>query len=213
MQTSVYPQKLNHEEVIPLYKKLDPLSKENYRPVSLLPHLSKVFERIIYKQVNSCMEDKFAKCLTGFRKSHGTQHSLLNMLGKWKRVIDNGSYVPALFMDLSKASDTINHDLLSAKLRAYGFSTNDLYLMHSYLRNRKQKVQIKNKFSLERNKIAGVPQGSIDGPLLFNLFINDLVFFIQYSVLSNYADDNNLFITGKNKEDKKFTFIRLRDSE
>ena len=75
--------------------------------------------------------------------------------------------------------------------------------MHSYLKKRKQKVQINNKFSLERNVIAGVPRGSIDGPLLFNLFINDLVFFIQYSVLSNYADDNNLFVIGKNKEDIK----------
>ena len=75
--------------------------------------------------------------------------------------------------------------------------------MHSYLKNRKQKVQINKKFSLERNVIAGVAQGSIDGPLLFNLFINDLVFFIQYSVLSNYVDDNNLFVTGKNKEDIK----------
>ena len=75
--------------------------------------------------------------------------------------------------------------------------------MHSYLKNRKQKVQINNKFSLVRNVIAGVPQGSIDGPLLFNLFIDDLVFFIQYSVLSNYADVNNLFVTGKNKEDIK----------
>ena len=75
--------------------------------------------------------------------------------------------------------------------------------MHSSLKNRKQKVQINNKFSLERNVIAGVVQGSFDGPLLFNLFINDLVFFIQYSVLSNYADDNNLFVIRKNKEDIK----------
>ena len=78
--------------------------------------------------------------------------------------------------------------------------------MHSYLNNRKQQVQIKNKFSFESTVIAGVPQGAIDGPLLFNLFINDLVFFIQYCTLSNYADDNNLFSLGKNKDQVK-TFL------
>ena len=203
MQTSVLLQKIKQAEVIPLYKKPDPLNKENYRPVSLLPHLSKVFERIIYKQIKSYMGDKLTKCLTGFRKSHGTQHSLLTMLEKWKRGIDNGANVPALFMELSNAFDTINHDLMLAKLKAYGFSTNALNLIHSYLKNRNEKVQIHNKFSLERNVNAGVPQRSIDGPLLFNLFINDLVFFIQYSVLSSYADDNNLYVIGKNKEDIK----------
>ena len=80
--------------------------------------------------------------------------------------------------------------------------------MHSYLNNRKQQVQINNKFSSESTVIAGVPQGSIDGPLLFNLFINDLVFFIQYCSLSNYTDDNNLFSMGKN-EDQVKTFLSL----
>ena len=106
-------------------------------------------------------------------------------------------------MDLSKAFDTINHDLMLAKLKASGFSTNALNLIQSYLKNRKQKAQINNKFSLERNVITGVPQGSIDGPLLSNFFINDLVFFIQCSVLSNYADNNNLFVIEKNKENIK----------
>ena len=78
--------------------------------------------------------------------------------------------------------------------------------MHSYLNNRKQQVQINNKFSSESTVIAGVPQGYIDGPLLFNLFINDLVFFIQYCTLSNYANDNNLFSLGKNKDQVK-TFL------
>ena len=122
------------------------------------------------------MTDKLAHCLTGFRKSHGTQNSLVVMLEKGKRALDKGEYVSALFMDLSKAFDTINHDLLIAKLKAYKFSKKALKLMKSYLQNRKQKVQINNKFSSERNVIAGVLQGSIDGPLLFNLFMDDLVF-------------------------------------
>ena len=83
------------------------------------------------------MEEKFAKCLTVFRKSHGTQQSLLTMLEEWKRGSDNGSYVSALFMDLSKVFDTINHDLKLAKLKAYKFSTNVFNLMHSYLKKRK----------------------------------------------------------------------------
>ena len=123
-----------------------------------------------------------------------------------KKAVNNGEYVSALFLDLSKAFDTINQDLLLAKLKAYGFSPNALKLMHSYLNNIKQQVQVNKKFSSESTVIAGFPQGSIDGPLLFNLFINDLVFFIQYCTLSNYADDNNLFSMGKNKDQVK-TFL------
>ena len=152
------------------------------------------------------MEDRLSKYLTGFRKPHGTQHLLVTMLEKWKKAVANGEYVSALFLDLSKAFDTINHDILLAKLKAYGFSPNALKLMHSYLNNRKQQVQINNKFSSESTVIAGVPQGSIDGPLLFNLYVNDLVFFIQYCTLSNYAADNNLFSISKNKDQVK-TFL------
>ena len=83
------------------------------------------------------MKDKLSKCLTGFRKSHGTQHLLVTMLQKWQKVVDKGEYVSALFMDLSKAFDTINHDLLLAKLKAYGFSLNAVELMGSYLNKQK----------------------------------------------------------------------------
>ena len=107
-------------------------------------------------------------------------------------------------MDLSKAFDTINHDLLIANLKAYGFSKEALNLMRSYLKNRKQKVQINNKFNSERDVIAGLPQGSIGGPLLFNWFINDLAFFTEQCTLSNYADENNLSISGEDKELIKF---------
>ena len=115
LRENTFPEKPKRSEVIPSYKKLDPLKKENYRPVSLLPHLSKVFEKIIYKEINTYMEDKLSKHLTGFRKPHGTQHLLVTMLEKWKKAVDNEEYASLLFLDLSKVFDTINHDLLLAK--------------------------------------------------------------------------------------------------
>ena len=147
--------------------------------MSLLPHVSNVFERIIHKQITNYMTDKLGHSITGFRKSHGTQNSLVPMLEKLKRGLDKGEYVSALFMDLSKAFDTTSHDLLIAKLKAYGFSKEALTLMKNYLKNQKQKVQINIKFSSERDVIAEVPQDSTDGPLLYNLFINGLIFFIE----------------------------------
>ena len=91
----VFPEELKRSKVVPLYKKLDPIKKENYRSVSLLPHVSKVFERIIYKQINTYMEDKLSKYLTGFRKSHGTQHLLVTILEKWKKqLIKKNMFLP-----------------------------------------------------------------------------------------------------------------------
>ena len=97
------------------------------------------------------------------------------MLEKWKSALNKREIICAVFMDFSKAFDTINHDLLLAKLKAYGFSINALDLMYSYLKNRKPSVQISNSLSSMKKAHAGVPQSSIDGPLLFNLFINDFV--------------------------------------
>ena len=139
LKESTFPDELKQSEVIPVYKKLDPLQKENYRPVSLLPHISKVFERVIYNQINSFMENKISKCVTGFRKSHGTQHSLIVMLEKWKKALDKEENMSAIFMDLSKAFDSINHDLLLAKLKGYGFSKQALSFMCSYLKKQATK--------------------------------------------------------------------------
>ena len=126
------------------------------------------------------MKEKLSKYLTGFRKSHGTQHLLVTMFEKWKKAVDKGECVSALFLDLSKAFDTINHDLLLTKLKVYKFSLNAQKLMLSYLSNRKKQIQINNKFSSESTEIARVPQGSIEEPLIFNLYMNNLVYFIQY---------------------------------
>ena len=117
-----FPDELKLSEVIPLYKKLDPFKKENYIPVSLLPQVSKVFERIIYKQIMSYVTNLFSDYITGFQKSHGSQHCLVKMLENWKSALDKSESVCTIFMGLSKAFDTINHELLLAKLKTYGFS-------------------------------------------------------------------------------------------
>ena len=153
------------------------------------------------------MKDKISNYVTRFQKSHGTQHSFVIMLGRWEQAIDKGEDIFVMYMDLPEAFDSINHDLLLAKLRAYGFSTSALILLYSYLKNRKQKVVINNKTSSSEVVIAGVPQGSIDGPLLFSLLMNDLILFLYTTVLSNYADDNNLYAIGNDKDETKRAFV------
>ena len=155
--------------------KKDDLDKENYRPISVLPHVSKIFERIMYHQVNDYMKDKLSEQLTGFRKNHSTQQCLSCMLEIWKNVLVKGGYIWAVFMDLSKAFYTLNHDLLIAKLGAYGFETDALGYKKSYLTNRKQRVRVNKNFS-EWERIT---TDSILGPLLFNIFLNDLLFSFQ----------------------------------
>ena len=121
-----FPEELKLAEVNPIFKKKYDLDEVNYRPVNVLPHDSKVFERIMYRQINDHMKDKLSKQLTGFRKTLSTQHCLSCILEIWKKVLDKGGYICAIFMDLSKAFDALNHDLLLAKLGAYGLETDAL---------------------------------------------------------------------------------------
>ena len=114
LKEGVFPDDLKLADITPIFKKEDSLNKENYRPISILSHLSKVFERILYKQIDSFMKNKFSPYLCGFRKNHNAQYSLLKMIENWKKQLDNGEKVGAIFMDLSKAFDTINHSLLLA---------------------------------------------------------------------------------------------------
>ena len=118
LANNIFPNKLKLSDVIPIHKKTDALKKENYRPISLLSHVSKIQERVIYDQINGFMEPKFSRFLTGFRK----QVSLLKMIEHWKYLVDNGFYIGAIFMDLSKDFDTLNYSLLLAKLSEYRFS-------------------------------------------------------------------------------------------
>ena len=163
--------------------------------------MSNVFERLLHKQIETFMSNKLklSNKLSGFLKNYNTQYCLTYMLEKWKNTLDKGEHVGAVFMDLSKAFDTINHDLLIAKLEAYGFSNNALLFMLSYLQNRSQKVSINSSFSTWEEIIAGIPQGSILGSLLFNIFLNDIFYFENRSFLSNYADGNVLYAFGSNQ--------------
>jgi hypothetical protein len=139
------------------------------------------------------MESKFSPFLTGFRKNNSTQQALLKLIESWKTFLNKGFLVGTLIMDLSKAFDTLNHDLLIAKLSAYGFDKNSIIFIKSYLTGRQQRCKINNIFSAWLAIKTGVPQGSILGPLFFNIFINDLFFSIDKCNICNYADDNTLY--------------------
>ena len=159
--------------------------------------MSKVFERILYKQIDTFMTTKFSPYLCGFRKNNSAQYSLSKMIETWKKHLDKGEKIGVILMDLSNAFDTINHGLLLAKLDAYGFSRMCLKLMQNYLCNRQQRIPINGSFSDWTEVITAVPQGSILGQLPFNIFLNDIFMFISKCNLCNYTDDSTLYSTGK----------------
>ena len=195
-----FPDKLKLADVIPSYKKGVRTNKLNYRPVSLLPVVSKIYERLLYYQLDNYFDNKLSKFQCGFRKGYSAQNCLVVMLEKCKKSIDQKGSSGALFTDLSKAFDSIAHDLLIAKLGAYGVDIYSLKIINSYLTNRYQRVKINSQSSRWSEISCGVPQGSVLGPLLFNIYLCDLFLFKTDSIIANYADDNTPYITAKDIE-------------
>ena len=189
-----FPDEWKKANVVPIFKKNDKQNLKNYRPVSLLPICSKMFERILYNHIFKYLskEDLICHNQSGFKPGDSCVYQLLSISHEIRKSFDNNLEVRGIFLDISKAFDRVWHDGLLYKLKQNGIKGNLMKLLSSFLNNRKQRVLLNGRFSSWRNISAGVPQGSILGPLLFLVYINDLCDGLESSPRL-FADDISLF--------------------
>ena len=199
---SAFPDELKIAKVIPLFKKGSKTDLTNYRPISILPSLSKVIEKLIYVRLNNFFDKHgiLTQHQYGFRKKHSTEFAILDLQEKIASALENKQSAISIFLDLSKAFDCINHVILLKKLQYYGIRGLAFDLMVSYIKNRQQYVVVDNVSSAPINIHCGVPQGSILGPLLFLIYINDIVNTSDLIYFILFADDTNLFISDANTD-------------
>lgn len=197
-QSGKFPSEMKIAKVLPLFKSGDKHSFTNYRPVSLLPQFSKILEKLFNLRLLNFIEKNnlLSNSQYGFRQNRSTSLALIDLVEEITNCIENNKFSIGIFIDLQKAFDTIDHGILLKKLHKYGIRGTPQYWLQSYLSNRKQFVQFNHKKSTCRNITCGVPQGSILGPSLFLLYINDICKSSKIIKFILFADDTTLLFSG-----------------
>ena len=202
ISSSCFPDKWKEAKVSPLHKSGPHEDLNNYRPISILPVLSKVLERHVSDSLTKYLNENelLHRTQSGFRTNHSCETALNFMTDSWLNAIDQGEMIGVVLVDFKKAFDLVDHDILLTKLKLYGIRNETLLWFKSYLSQRQQQVSINNTKSSFRHISCGVPQGSILGPLLFLLFINDLPLYTNNVLTDMYADDTTLYFIHKSLE-------------
>ena len=200
------PNQFKIARVTPIHKKGSVFDVSNYRPISLLSIFNKIIEKLMYNRLINYLDNLsiIYNNQFGFRSKHSAFNALLLLTDKIQSAIDKGTYCCGIFLDLSKAFDIVNHKILLSKLEHYGIRGVVYNWFASYLSNRKQFVSLRSSVSDHHTISCGVPQGSVLGPLLFLLYVNDMNKCSNILEFHLFADDTNLFLSDNNVQSLEF---------
>ena len=203
VDTSEIPQMMKLQTIIPVYKKENKALPENYRPVSLTSHLIKIFGRIVRKQIIKHIEDNrlLSENQHAFRAGRSCLTQLLQHMDAVLKSLENNLNIDVVYLDFSKAFDYVDHNMLLKKVKQFGIKGKLYSWIESFITNRYQQVLVDGKLSSRERVVSGVPQGTVLGPLLFLIFIDDLESSLKHSILRIFADDSKLVKEIQNKDD------------